>query len=104
MPEANVVPFINVPSFSPMISRAFPSPGHQLTKPGGGGRQPVPVCDIPLTGHVNSRQKIETKTIGVPVFSLTIDPLFFDFHWFCKANISKPNRTDYILQEQGMLI
>src|SRR5439155_22579491 len=38
-PAAKVAPFCSVPLLPPMISIALPSPGHQLTRPDGGGVQ-----------------------------------------------------------------
>src|ERR671931_289443 len=38
-PDANVAPCCNTPLLPPIMSFAFPFPGHQLTSPAGGGVQ-----------------------------------------------------------------
>src|SRR6266568_9347295 len=75
-PGAKVVPPCSVPGLPSQISLALPSPGHQLTMPGGGGTHDGVGVGVGVTSG-----ELATMTPGPGLFGRAL------FHRFC------PNTT-----------
>jgi hypothetical protein len=80
IPAPNVAVPCNEPLFPSAISVVLPSPGHQLTKPAGGGTQAWVVCAWEAVGGLNKHIKRNAKALALVDMASTFFPIGLKMH------------------------